>query len=99
MLGARFRRTFLALFSRAYRQKKLRFHGAFSPLSQPAEFDRFFRQRKQQRWVVHAKRPFGGPEQVLQYLARYTHRVAISNGRLIADADWPGHVSLARLGP
>ena len=84
VLGARFRRTFLALFSRAYRQNKLRFHGAFSPLSQPAEFDRFFRQRERQRWVVHAKRPFGGPEQVLQYLARYTHRVAISNGRLVA---------------
>jgi hypothetical protein len=87
VLGARFRRTFLALLSRAYRQKKLRFPGAFAGLRQPPEFDRFFRKLKHQQWVVHAKRPFGGPEQVLQYLARYTHRVAISNGRLVAMQD------------
>jgi hypothetical protein len=87
VLGARFRRTFLALLSRAYRRKKLRFPGAFAGLRQPPEFDRFFRKLKHQQWVVHAKRPFGGPEQVLQYLARYTHRVAISNGRLVAMQD------------
>ena len=87
VLGARFRRTFLTLLSRAYRQQKLRFPGSFARLQQPPEFDRFFRQLKNQQWVVHAKRPFGGPEQVLQYLARYTHRVAISNGRLVALQD------------
>ena len=87
VLSARFRRTFLALLSRAYRQKKLRFPGAFARLRQPSEFDRFFRQLKHQHWVVHAKPPFGGPEQVLKYLARYTHRVAISNGRLVAVQD------------
>ena len=87
VLGARFRRTFLALLSHAYRRKKLRFHGPFGRLAQPAEFDRFVRQLKKQHWVVHAKRPFGGPEQVLKYLARYTHRVAISNGRLVHMQD------------
>jgi hypothetical protein len=87
VLRARFRRTFLALLRRAYRQKKLRFPGAFAPLRQPPEFDRFVGRLKHQNWVVHAKRPFGGPEQVLKYLARYTHRVAISNGRLVAMQD------------
>ena len=87
VLSARFRRTFLALLRRAYRQKKLRFPGAFARLRQPPGFDRFVEQLKHQNWVVHAKRPFGGPEQVLKYLARYTHRVAISNGRLVAMQD------------
>ena len=87
VLSARFRRTFLALLSRAYRQHKLRLSGSFARLRQPPEFDRFFRQLKHQQWVVHAKKPFGGPQQVLKYLARYTHRVAISNGRLVALQD------------
>jgi len=87
VLSARFRRTFLDLLSYAYRKKKLRFSGSFASLSRPTEFDRFFRQLKRQRWVVHAKRPFGGPEQVLKYLARYTHRAAISNGRLVEMQD------------
>jgi hypothetical protein len=87
VLSTRFRRTFLALLSRAYRSGKLRFRGAFTRLSQPAEFDRFYRRIKGQSWVVHAKRPFGGPAEVLKYLARYTHRVAISNGRLVEMQD------------
>jgi hypothetical protein len=87
VLSARFQRTFLLLLSRAYRQKKLRFAGAFARLRELPEFDRFIRQLKNQHWVVHAKRPFGGPQQVLKYLARYTHRVAISNGRLISMQD------------
>jgi hypothetical protein len=87
VLSARFRRTFLVLLSRAFRQKKLRFPGAFARLRQPPEFDRLVGQLRHQHWVVHAKPPFGGPEQVLKYLARYTHRVAISNGRLVAMQD------------
>lgn len=87
VLSARFRRTFLSLLSRAYRRGQLRCAGSFARLSQPAEFDRFFRQIKGQRWVVHVRPPFGGPEQVLKYLARYTHRVAISNGRLVSLQD------------
>lgn len=87
VLSARFQRTFLSLLSRAYRQKKLRFPGAFARLQKAPEFDGFFRQLKRQHWVVHAKKPFGGPGQVLKYLARYTHRVAISNGRLISMQD------------
>src|SRR5512133_2522886 len=61
--------------------------GAFARLQKAPEFDGFFRQLKRQHWVVHAKKPFGGLGQVLKYLARYTHRVAISNGRLISMQD------------
>jgi hypothetical protein len=83
VLGKMFRRKFLILLSRAYRRNKLRLCGALTALKRPGEFDRLFRHLKRVNWVVHAKRPFGGPEHVLKYLARYTHRVAISNGRLI----------------
>jgi hypothetical protein len=56
-------------------------------LAQPAAFEALCQQAGQIEWVVYAKRPFGGPEQVLKYLARYTHRVAISNRRLLSLAD------------
>jgi hypothetical protein len=56
-------------------------------LAQPADFEALCQQAAQIEWVVYAKRPFGGPEQVLKYLARYTHRVAISNRRLLSLAD------------
>jgi hypothetical protein len=58
--------------------------GALTYLRHAAGFDRFVSQLKRLKWVVYAKRPFGGPEYVLKYLARYTHRVAISTGRLIS---------------
>jgi hypothetical protein len=57
------------------------------PVANPTAFDRFLRQLRSKTWVVYAKRPFGGPEHVIKYLARYTHRVAISNGRLIQIRD------------
>ena len=72
---------------RLIRQKKLGFHGNLKHLSQPIAFHAFLRQLFRQDWVVYAKPPFGGPEHVLQYLARYTHRVAISNPRLLSWAD------------
>jgi Putative transposase/Transposase zinc-binding domain len=87
VLGKRFRRQFLLLLSKAYRRKKLRLTGALAHLNNTADFDRLFYQLQRLNWVVYAKRPFGGPEHMLHYLARYTHRVAISNGRLLSMQD------------
>ena len=87
VLSKRFRRQFLRKLSSAYRKKKLRLSGALAYLKTPGEFDRLFYRLGRLKWVVYAKRPFGGPEHVLKYLARYTHRVAISNGRLIEMQD------------
>jgi Putative transposase/Transposase zinc-binding domain len=84
VLGARFRNQFLKAFARSYRQKKLHLTGRLSSLQRSAAFDFLHKTLKKKRWIVYAKRPFGGPEQVLKYLARYTHRVAISNGRLVS---------------
>jgi hypothetical protein len=61
----------------------LRFFGKLQTLASTAAFHAFVRPLDQKDWVVYAKRPFGGPAQVLKYLARYTHRVAISNARLV----------------
>jgi len=82
-----FRGKFLALLSRAYRRNKLRLCGTLTAWKRPSAFDRLFRQLKRVNWVVDAKPPFGNPEHVLKYLARYTHRVAISNGRLLEVHD------------
>ena len=84
VLGSRFRNQFLKLLGAAWGGKKLRLSGALTYLKHAAGFDRFVSQLKRLKWVVYAKRPFGGPEYVLKYLARYTHRVAISSGRLIS---------------
>jgi len=83
VLAARFRNQFLKSLWRAYRCNKLRLGGALAPLKKTAEFHRLYSKLKRMKWVVDARPPFGNPEHVLQYLARYTHRVAISNGRLI----------------
>jgi hypothetical protein len=87
VLGKLFRGKFLAFLAAAFRKKKLHFAGELAYLKQPVAFDRFLRQLRSKSWVVYAKRPFGRPEHVIQYLARYTHRVAISNGRLIEMQD------------
>jgi len=84
VLSRVFRGKFVAGLKRLFRQKKLGFHGNLQDLSQPLRFHAFLRQLFRQDWVVYAKPPFGGPEYVLQYLARYTHRVAISNHRLVS---------------
>ena len=83
VLRKMFRGKFLAFLAAAFRNKKLRLSGTTPHLTNPAAFDRLHRQLKSKTWVVYAKRPFGGPAHVIKYLARYTHRVAISNGRLI----------------
>jgi hypothetical protein len=82
-----FRGKFLAFLAAAFRKKTLRFFGGIAHLANPVAFDRLLRHLRSKNWVVYAKRPFGCPEHVIQYLARYTHRVAVSNGRLIGMRD------------
>lgn len=84
VLGSRFRNQFVKLLRAAWGGRKLRLSGALTYLKHAAGFDRLVSQLKRLKWVVYAKRPFGEPEYVLKYLARYTHRVAISSGRLIS---------------
>jgi hypothetical protein len=83
VLGAKFRGKFLALLRRAFRRGKLQFHGTVAPLQMRKAFDRFTWLLKNKDWLVYAKKPFAGPRHVIQYLAHYTHRVAIANGRLL----------------
>ncbi len=87
VLSRVFRGKFVAALKRAFRDGQLRFHGDLRPLAQPKTFSSWLRPLFRKDWVVYAKRPFGGPEHVLQYLGRYTHRVAISNHRLVSLAD------------
>jgi hypothetical protein len=87
VLSRVFRGKFVAGLRRAFRYKKLSFHGACLPLSNERTFAAFLRTLFREDWVVYAKPPFGGPEHVLQYLARYTHRVAISNHRIVGLSD------------
>jgi hypothetical protein len=84
VLSSRFRNLFLIYLRKAFRAGKLKFHGDMARLAQPAAFEVLCRQARRIEWVVFVKPPFGGPEQVLKYLARYTHRVAISNQRLLS---------------
>jgi putative transposase/transposase-like zinc-binding protein len=82
-----FRGKFVAGLQLAFRQRKLLFPGSLKPLAEEKAFHAFLRPLFRQDWVVYAKRPFGGPEHVLHYLARYTHRVAISNHRIVNFAN------------
>ena len=82
-----FRGKFLAGFKRALDAGRLRLDGSTLALSQPTPRSEFFAQLRAQPWVVYAKQPFGGPQQVLDYLGRYTHRVALSNHRLVSVSD------------
>jgi hypothetical protein len=79
-----FRGKFAAGLKQLFEEDKLQFHGSQLHLAAPGCFGNFLRQLFRQDWVVYAKPPFGGAEHVLNYLARYTHRVAISNHRLVA---------------
>ena len=83
VLSRVFRGKFVAGLKRAYRRKLLQFSEELRDLQQPKRFAAFLRTLFRQDWVVHAKRSFGGAESVLRYLGRYTHRVAISNHRLL----------------
>jgi hypothetical protein len=84
VLGALFRRLFLARLIALHDAGKLSFFGANAGLADRQDFLRHLAPVKRKRWVVYAKPPFAGPEAVLAYLSRYTHRVAISNRRLIS---------------
>jgi Putative transposase/Transposase zinc-binding domain len=83
VLSHLFRRLFLASLQKAFDSGKLRFFGRLEPLSEPDTFAQHCAELKDKEWVVYAKRPFAGPQQVLDYVGRYTHRVAISNNRLL----------------
>jgi hypothetical protein len=87
VLSRYFRKRFLIHLRRSFQKGKLQFHGELESLGHPVAFDALCQKAGRLEWVVYAKRPFGGPEQVLKYLARYTHRVAISNRRLLAMED------------
>ena len=82
-----FRATYLAGLHRAFEDGDLVFAAGTAPLADRARFAALGTSLRATPWVVDAKRPFGGPAQVLQYLSRYTHRIAISNARLVSLAD------------
>ena len=84
VLSKVFRGKFVAGLKCAHRQGRLIFAGSIEPLAEGKCFAAFLRTLFRQDWVVYAKPAFGGPEQVLRYLGRYTHRVAISNHRLVS---------------
>ncbi len=83
VLSRVFRGKFIDGLKRAYSHGQLEFHGQLQDVGQLCQFNQVLNRASRSDWVVYAKRPFGGPRQVLKYLARYTHRVAISNQRLL----------------
>ncbi len=83
VLSRLFRRLFLQQLIAAHQSGQLQFYGEYQPLADQQVFANWLKPLRQVDWVVYAKRPFAGPEAVLAYLARYTHRVAIANSRLI----------------
>jgi len=91
VLSRFFRHTFLAKLADAFEAGELEFFGAQAHLAEADAFRSWLNSHRKTEWVVYAKRPFGGPEQVLEYLGRYTHRIAISNHRLVDVG--PTHVS------
>ena len=87
VLGRVFRGKFLSRLRAAHRHGQLALHGRLASLRDPEAFGCWLDKPAGKEWVVYAKRPFGSPEQVLAYLARYTHRVAISNARILSADD------------
>lgn len=83
-LSRMFRGKYLDYLERAYHRREIRFAGSVKALIEPVAFKCFMANLTGHDWVVYAKPPFAGPEQVLEYLGRYTHRVAISNERLVS---------------
>jgi hypothetical protein len=84
VLSSMFRGLFLHYLTKAFAAGALHFFSAYRHLQEPAAFRRYLAPIWNASWVVYAKRPFAGPAQVLEYVGRYTHRVAISNSRLVA---------------
>jgi len=91
VLSRFFRRRFLELLKQAFDLDQLQFFSALEELREREAFQRYLEPLRHKEWVVYAKAPFAGPQQVLDYLGRYTHRVAISNSRLLTIED--GHVT------
>jgi hypothetical protein len=87
VLSALFRRLFLEMLVAAHDDGHLQFFGDYVRLADKAAFDAYLTPLRQVDWVVYAKEPFAGPEQVLRYLSRYTHRIAISNRRLVSAGE------------
>ena len=88
VLSRLFRRLFLEMLIATHDSGRLQFFGDLAALAEPAALAAYLAPLRKAEWVVYSKRPFGGPEAVLAYLARYTHRVAIANSRLVAcDAE------------
>ena len=85
VLSRLFRRLFLEKLAAAHAAGRLQFLGAHANLADRDAFAKYLAPSRKVEWVVYSKRPFGGPEAVLAYLSRYTHRVAISNSRLLAS--------------
>ena len=87
VLSRLFRRLFLKMLAKAHEAGRLNFFGDHARLADHNAFVEYLAPLRKAEWVVYAKQPFGGPEQVLRYLSRYTHRVAISNRRLVSCDD------------
>jgi hypothetical protein len=87
VLSRLFRRLFLDGLQQLHRTGKLHFYSDLQSLRDPGAFVRYLAPLREKEWVVYAKPPFGGPRQVLEYLGRYTHRVAISNERLLSRSN------------
>ena len=102
VLSRQFRKLFLLSLGRAFRKGRLHLSGELRDLAKPAAFQSMSEAAAKLEWVVHVKPPFGGPRRVLKYLARYTHRVAISNHRLRAlengrvSFDWKDYADHSR---
>jgi hypothetical protein len=83
-MAKHFRANYLKRLQQYYTQGKLAFHGASKVYESPAEFNRLKERLWKKDWITYAKKPFAGPKQIIQYLSSYTHRIAISNHRLIS---------------
>jgi len=91
LLSKSVRELFCNAMEEAFKEGKMAFPESLAQLTSPKAFQRFLKKRRRQKWVVYCKKPFGGPEQFIAYVGRYTHRVAISNHRLLHFSD--GRVS------
>jgi hypothetical protein len=83
-LAKEFRKRYLSKLEKAYAQEKLCFNGRASDFADKMVFVQMINALKEKQWITYSKQPFGGPEQVLEYLGRYTHRVAITNNRILS---------------
>jgi hypothetical protein len=83
-LAKEFRKRYLCKLEKTYEQEKLSFNGRASDLADKQVFVQMINALKDKQWITYSKQPFGGPEHVLEYLGRYTHRVAITNNRILS---------------